>query len=116
MIVLPASAQIYAPEGLNMPGSWDTLNGGWRNPPSIPKFAGIVRPYGLFLRDTSLATWRYRTVVNVQSTGGDLVGGTYKWLFTSPFHWGQPDSTAWGNKWKVGAITINSLQNYSYLA
>jgi hypothetical protein len=114
MIVLPASAQIYAPEGLNMPGSWDTLNGGWRNPPSIPKFAGIVRPYGLFLRDTSLATWRYRTVVNVQSTGGDLVGGTYKWLFTSPFHWGQPDSTAWGNKWKVGAITINSLQNYSY--
>ncbi|MGA9115945.1 MAG: FlgD immunoglobulin-like domain containing protein [Bacteroidota bacterium] len=105
---------IWPPEGLNMPGSWDTAGGKWVNPPSLPVFAGIIRPYGLFLLDTSLASRRYRTVVNVQASGGDLAGGTYKWLFTSPFHWTQPDSTAWGNKWKTGTVTIGSVQNYAY--
>jgi hypothetical protein len=114
LCAFPAAAQIYAPEGLNMPGSWDTAGTQWRNPPSIPAFAGIVRPYGLLLRDTTLATRRYRTVINVQSSGGTVAGGSYKWLYTSPFHWGNPDSTAWGNKWKAGAITVNTVQNYAY--
>lgn len=118
LTALPASAQtIWPPEGLNMPGSWDTLNGQWVNPPNNLAFAGIVVSSGRFLVDTNLAVRRYRTVVNVQASGGDIVGGTYKWLFTSPFHWFPPDTsgkTPYGNKWRTGTVTIDAVQSYSY--
>jgi hypothetical protein len=111
LVALPASAQIYAPEGANMPGSWSTNSGGgWFDPPALLPFAGILQPGGEFLLDTSVAQRRYVTNVSVQASGGDLTGGTYRWRFTSP-SFGTPG----GNKWSFnGAVIMDSVQNYNF--
>jgi hypothetical protein len=112
LLALPASAQLYAPEGANMPGSWSTnAGGGWLDPPQVNAFAGILAaPNGRFLLDTALAQRRYMTTVNVQATGGDITGGSYRWRFTSP-SFGTPG----GNKWSFnGAVLMDSVQNYAF--
>lgn len=110
IVSLPVFGQIYAPEGLNMPGGWSTnVGGSWQNPPSNLAFAGILQPGGRHLLDTTLGTWRYRTIISVQSSGGDITGGTYQWLYTSS-SFGNP----WGNRWRGGTVIMNTLQNYAY--
>jgi hypothetical protein len=98
-------AQIYEPEGLNMPGAWNS----WNNPPAnnlalasatqVP--GGRVVPIGLGIR-------RWQTFFSVAATGGDIVGGTYDWLFTS-----GPTTGPWGNKWSNVNVVMNTLQVYT---
>jgi hypothetical protein len=96
--------QIFPPEGMNMPGSYN----GWANPPTISAFAGI-QGNGTFLLDTSLATRRYRTRIFVAASGGDITGGTYAWLFTS-----GPSTNYFQNKWAGTTVVMNTVQTYTY--
>lgn len=96
---------IWPPEGMNMPGTWD---GPWNNPPTINTLAGIQTVGGKFLLDTSLVTRRYRTLIYVNSTGGDIAGGTYDWKFSS-----GPTSNYWANSWGGITVAMNVLQNYT---
>jgi hypothetical protein len=97
--------QIYPPEGMNIPGSYD----GWANPPTVNALAGIQKVGGTFLLDTSLATRRYRTLLHAAASGGDITGGTYSWLFTS-----GPSGNYFANKWAGTTVTMNTVQSYTY--
>ncbi|GEM_PF-2284796 len=96
---------IFAPEGLNMPGTYN----GFTNPPSNLAFAGIQVPGGRVQLNTDLPTRRYRTTVFADVSGGDVVGGTYTWLFTS-----GPSGGYFDNKWAGTTVTMNIAQPYSY--
>ena len=75
--------QIYAPEGLNMPGDWN----GWTNPPASGSPLGSefqVTSGGL--KKLTDGTTRWKT----SFTG--LSGGQF--LFTS-----GPSGSPWNNKW-----------------
>lgn len=99
------NAQIWEPEGLNMPGGWN----GWTNPPTnnlaLASYSQV--PGGRVIRiSTGIARWQ--TVFSVATTGGDIVGGTYNWLFTS-----GPAGSPWNNKWASVNVIINTLQQYT---
>jgi hypothetical protein len=96
-------AQIYEPEGINMPG----FGGNWTNPPSNLAFASYTQVTGG--RVTKIATGipRWQTIFSVAASGGDISGGTFGWLFTSGST-GNP----WGNKWGGATVNMNTLQNY----
>src|SRR2546427_9315980 len=74
-----ALAQIFGPEGLNMPGQFNN----WTNPPYINAFAGIEKAGGTLLVNTDLAVHRYTTTIHIDAAGADTSGGKYGWLFTS---------------------------------
>jgi hypothetical protein len=99
------NAQIWEPEGLNMPGGWN----GWTNPPTnnlaLASYSQV--PGGRVIRiSTGIARWQ--TVFSVATTGGDIMGGTYNWLFTS-----GPAGSPWNNKWASVNVIINTLQQYT---
>jgi hypothetical protein len=106
MLIMSTSAitQIYPPEGLNMPGGYN----GWNIPPTINALAGIQKIGGILLVDTSLSTRRYKTQIYVNSTGADIIGGTYSWKFSS-----GPTSNYWANSWGGVSVSMNTLQNYT---
>ncbi|MCX6266630.1 MAG: T9SS type A sorting domain-containing protein [Bacteroidetes bacterium] len=98
-------AQIYEPEGLNMPGAWN----GWTNPPAANlALASYTQVPGGRVVKYSTGTARWQTIFSVAATGGDLVGGSYQWLFTS-----GPTTGAYNNKWSGTNVTINTLQPYT---
>src|SRR5690606_33221138 len=71
--------QIYDPEGLNMPGTWN----GFSNPPTID---ALRNPNQSASGDITLITTgqnRYQTKIHCATTGGDVAPGSYNWLFTS---------------------------------
>lgn len=107
LFVFNLQAQIWPPEGLNMPGAFN----GWTNPPTIPAFAGIQHPggQGKLLLDTSLVTRRYQTLIYVAATGGDCTPGTYNWLFTS-----GPPGNYYQNKWANVIVAMNTIQTYTF--
>lgn len=98
--------QIWEPEGLNLPGAWN----GWTNPPTnnlaLASYTQVTNG-----RVTKIAsgTARWQTIFSVAATGGDIVGGTHNWLFTS-----GPSTNAFANKWAGATVTMNTLQNYTY--
>ncbi len=77
--IFPLHAQIYGPEGLNMPGDWN----GWNNPPTNPVFAGEAQTAGGKIHLINLGNPFYQTTFHVIADGGDLTGGTYAFKFTS---------------------------------
>jgi 1,4-alpha-glucan branching enzyme len=96
-------AQIYAPEGLNMPGNWDN----WMNPPENPAFAGAAQAGGQ-LTMVPLGNPVYQTTFQC-ANDGDVAAGDYSFKFTS-----GPIDNIWQNQWgSVNAIT-NTLQEYTY--
>ncbi len=100
------SAQIYAPEGLNMPGAWD----GWTNPPTNLILAGESQTTGGQVMLVSDLSSIYQTKFNVASSSGNFVEGTYEFAFTS-----GPSTNYWSNKWvDVVNVNINSIQTYTY--
>ncbi|MCX6305088.1 MAG: T9SS type A sorting domain-containing protein [Bacteroidetes bacterium] len=100
-----SQAQIYEPEGLNMPGAWNT----WNNPPANNlALASYTQVTGGRVVKFSTGIQRWQTIFSVAATGGDLVGGTYEWLFTS-----GPTGSPWNNKWSNTNATINTLQSYT---
>jgi len=104
-IFISGFTQIYEPEGLNMPGAWN----GWNNPPSnCLGLASSTQVAGGRVTKIAVGTLRWQTILKAAATGGDVVGGTYEWLFTSGSS-GNP----WGNKWGGVTVTMNSLQAYT---
>ncbi len=96
-------AQIYAPEGLNMPGSWNS----WTNPPTNLAFAGNTQTSGGRVGIISnLSTQPYQTIF---STPTDVAAGAYEFAFSS-----GPSTNYWANKWTNGTFTMNSLENLTF--
>ncbi|MBU2556121.1 MAG: hypothetical protein KKF98_16850, partial [Bacteroidetes bacterium] len=103
---IAVKAQIYAPEGLNMPGTWN----GWTNPPANNlAFASSTQVADGRVVLIDAGTLRWQTTFSVAATGGDITGGTYTWLFTS-----GPETNAFANKWADVTVSMNSLQEYTY--
>ncbi len=99
-------AQIYAPEGLNMPGSWNT----WTNPPTNNlALANSTQVAGGRIVKINTGTTRWQTTLKVAAGGGDLSAGTYNWLFTS-----GPSGGYFNNKWANVNVVMNSLQTYTH--
>ena len=90
--VIPVSlAQIYEPEGLNMPGAWNT----WVNPPANAlALANPNQVTGGRLNKIASGQARWQTIFSVAASGADLVGGSYPWIFTS-----GPSTNYYQNKW-----------------
>ena len=106
LFVNSVEAQIWRPEGLNMPGAWN----GWTNPPTnnLALASSTQVPGGRITIDT-VGTTRWNTIFSVAATGGDVIGGTYSWLFTS-----GPSTGAFNNKWAGVTVVVNTLQSYTY--
>ena len=99
---------IYEPEGLNMPGAWNTPTP-WTNPPANLALASATQVTGGKVAKIATGTTRWQTIFSVAATGGDLVGGTYVWLFTS-----GPTGAYYQNKWAGTTVSMNTLQNYTF--
>lgn len=100
-----SQAQIWEPEGLNMPGAWNS----WNNPPANLALASYTQvPGGEVTKITNGVDARWNTTLQVAASGGDVVGGTYEWLFTS-----GPAGSPWNNKWSAVNVTMNTIQNYT---
>jgi len=97
-------SQIYAPEGLNMPGSW---NDNWVNPPTNPAFASSTQVSGGQIFNIELGTQHYQTIFDVSSSG-DISSGDYEFLFTS-----GPEGSYWQNKWANIDVQLNTIQTYT---
>jgi hypothetical protein len=90
-------AQIFQPEGLNMPGDWN----GWSNPPAANS------PYGSEFQVTNGGMKKITSgTTRWQTTFTGTSGGAF--LFTS-----GPTGNPWGNKWGDVGVTLNTLQNYN---
>jgi hypothetical protein len=99
-------AQIWEPEGLNMPGAWN----GWTNPPTNNlALASYTQVTGGRVTKISTGITRWQTIFSVAASGGDLVGGTYDWLFTS-----GPSGSPFQNKWAGVTVSMNTLQSYTF--
>jgi hypothetical protein len=94
--------QIFEPEGLNMPGTWD----GFDNPPTNDVLRSSNQNSGSIQKITE-GTTRWQTNFSVDASGADLTGGTYTWLFTS-----GPEDNAFNNKWADVTVSMNTLQTY----
>ncbi len=97
-------AQIYAPEGLNMPGSWD----GWTNPPGNKAFAGEAQTGGGRVVLIPLGTPLYQTIFHT-GQNGDVQAGNYQFKFTS-----GPLSNIWQNQWGDVDFTVNTIEELHY--
>lgn len=97
-------AQIYEPEGINMPGGWN----GWANPPANLALASYTQVAGgQVTKITNGTDARWTTTLEVGATG-DIAAGSYEWLFTS-----GPAASPWNNKWSAVNVTMNTIQEYT---
>ena len=107
MSINESNAQIWEPEGLNMPGAWNS----WNNPPTnnmaLASYTQV--PGGQIIKINNGLSARWHTMIHVAAAGGDVVGGTYEWLFTS-----GPSGSPWNNKWAGVNVTLNSIQTYTF--
>lgn len=99
------NAQIFAPEGINMPGSYN----GFQNPPSVLALAGPQVDGGKVTLNSTLPTRIYKTTIKVAASGGDITAGAYAFLFTS-----GPSGNQFANKWAGATVSANSVSSYSY--
>jgi hypothetical protein len=107
MVVSGAWAQLYEPEGVNMPGAWN----GWSNPPSNLALANGNQTSGGRLNKISSGTARWQSIFSAAASGGDVVGGFYEFKFSS-----GPSGSPWNNTWGEGSFTMNTLTNVNYQA
>ena len=71
-IYISVFAQIYAPEGLNMPGTWN----GWTNPPTNNlAIASSTQVTGGRVTKITTGTARYQTIFSAAASGADFTGG-----------------------------------------
>ena len=103
--LLQIQAQIFHPEGLNMPGSWDN----WNNPPEDLHFAGSSQTSGGLIKLINLENSFYQTGLYVHEIVGDILPGEYQFKFTS-----GPMSNPWQNQWGNTTIIANTIQEYTY--
>ena len=96
--LIPVSAQIYQPEGLNIPGEWN----GWTNPPAAGAFLSSSQAGGL-VNLITMGERRWTTTFQSDYTG------SRQFLFTS-----GPSGNPYNNKWGGVTTTLNTIQNYFY--
>ena len=106
-LLVAQSQNIYQPEGINMPGSWDSV--AWSNPPKILELASEQQAGGTVHLVTGLASPHYQTMFNTKTTNGNIQAGNYEFLFTS-----GPSSNYWQNKWTDVSVNLDTIQNYTY--
>ena len=94
-----ANAQIYQPEGINLPGSWS----GFANTNDSVAMGNFRAQY------RSLDNGQYKTTLNIQASGGDAVAGTYDMLFTS-----GPEANIFANKWAGANLTVDGFSSLTY--
>ncbi len=109
-----ADAQINGPQGLNLPGTWNAYA-----TPGAQPFGGIQAAAGVpdrrCLLQNTLPTSRYSSTINCQAAGGDVMAGTYDFLFTS-----GPPGGYFNNKWCNGTggsrtvVTPNTAQSFTW--
>lgn len=98
-------AQIFEPEGLNMPGTWNNFV----NPPASGSVLGSefqVNQGKLKLITTGTRRWQTGFYCNDTS---EFSPGSQNFLFTS-----GPLNNAFANKWSGTAAAVNLLQNYAF--
>jgi PKD repeat protein len=98
-------AQIFEPEGLNMPGTWNNFV----NPPASGSVLGseFQVNQGKLKRITT-GTRRWQTGFYCNDTS-EFSPSSQNFLFTS-----GPANNAFANKWSGTAATVNQLQNYAF--
>jgi hypothetical protein len=101
--------QIFEPEGLNMPGSWNS----WTNPPTnnlaLASFTQVSG--GTLFKIVKNETTIWTTTLSVANTGGNLTAGAYVFVFSS-----GPSNNPYNNTWKGVDVTMNTIQNYAHNA
>ena len=100
-----ASAQIYEPEGLNLPGQWN----GFTNPPASGSVFGSSTQAAGTVQPIVVGTRRWQTHIRIAASNADTSAGTYSFLFTS-----GAAATPYSNKWAGVNVQLNTLQNYQY--
>ncbi len=91
------TGQIYDPEGINMPGSWND----WANPPTNSVLASAEQAGGSMRLDATLNIYQTRF-----ATPTNVAAGSYEFLFSS-----GPETDYWKNKWADANFTLNTVQN-----
>lgn len=101
------SAQtIFESEGLNMPGAWNS----WTNlPTNNLALANPNQVPGGRLAKITQGQARWQTIFSVAASGGDIVGGSYNFVFSS-----GPSGNPWGNTWKGASFNMNALTNLTF--
>ncbi len=107
MVVSGVQAQIYEPEGVNMPGAWN----GWANVPTNLAFANPNQASGGRLVKITQGQARWQTIFSAAASSGDVVGGFYEFKFSS-----GPSGSPWNNTWGEGAFSMNTLTNVNFQA
>lgn len=101
---IQSEAQIYEPEGLNMPGSWDD----WNNPPVNTLFGGDAQVTGGQLQLKNFESSVYQTIFHVNDAIG-VASGNQEFKFTS-----GPMNNIWQNQWAHIDVQMNTLQEYIF--
>ena len=108
MVVSGAWAQIYEPEGVNMPGAWNA----WTNlPTNNLALANPNQVSGGRLIKITQGQPRWQTIFSVAASGGDMVGGTYEFVYSS-----GPSDGPYNNTWKNSSFSMNSLADLTFSA
>jgi PKD repeat protein len=101
------SAQIYEPEGLNLPGQWNNFV----NPPAMGSVFGSSTQVSGGVSPISVGQARWQTTIHIDAANADTSAGTYSWLFTS-----GPTANAFANKWAGVNVVMNTIQDYQFNA
>ncbi|MFN5621356.1 MAG: T9SS type A sorting domain-containing protein [Flavobacteriales bacterium] len=106
LVVSSVAAQIYEPEGLNMPGAWN----GWTNlPTNNLALANPNQVPGGRLVKITQGQARWQTIFSVGASGADLVGGSYEFVFSS-----GPSGSPWNNTWKNSTFSMNTITGLTF--
>jgi len=98
-------AQIFEPEGLNLPGQWNNFI----NPPTAGSVFGSSTQVSGGVTPISVGQRRWQTTIHIAATGADTSAGTYAWLFTS-----GPTGNPYANKWAGVNVVMNTIQDYQF--
>ena len=105
LLTFSLNAQIYGPESINMPGTWDSFS----NPPAIDALRNPNQSASGDITLITAGTQRYHTTIHCATSGGDVTPGTYDWLFTS-----GATGNYFGNKWANVTVSMNTIQSYTH--
>jgi len=93
-------AQLFQPEGLNLPGQWNN----WTNPPLQGSVFGSEGQVNGEVKLIDFGLRRYSTTLHC-ADDGDFPAGSYNFLITS-----GPEANPYQNKWANVNVTPNALQ------